>query len=198
VFKGKYVVMEFEIQRSWAGPYFGLDFGFSVDPTAACRLHIDDQNKVLFVSAEYWALRVDIDKLPAALEAAIPGISQHVVYGDSARPESISFLARYGIPRATAAEKWSGSIEDGIAHLRSYQCIVIHPSCTHFIEEARLYSYKVDRLSGDPLPDVRDAHNHLWDAARYALSPLIRGGGFRGDVWTKLGEDTSPFNQQFF
>ena len=42
------------------------------------------------------------------------------------------------------------------------------------MNEVRLYSFKVDRLSGDVLPDVVDQHNHLIDAPRYALAPLIR------------------------
>jgi hypothetical protein len=61
-------------------------------------------------------------------------------------------------------EKWKGSVEDGIAHLRSYREIVIHPRCRETINETRLYSYKVDRLTGDVLPDIVDANNHYMDA----------------------------------
>ena len=61
-----------------------------------------------------------------------------------------------------------------MAHLRSYTEIVIHPRCIETIREARLWSYKVDRLSGDILPVLVDANNHFWDAGRYALSPLIK------------------------
>jgi phage terminase large subunit len=41
----------------------------------------------------------------------------------------------------------------------------------------RLYSYKVDRLTGDVLADVVDKHNHCIDAIRYALQPLIKRPG---------------------
>ena len=71
-------------------------------------------------------------------------------------------------------DKWPGSVQDGVAHLRSYAEIVVHPRCKDFINESRLYSYKVDRLTGDILPDIVDAHNHIIDSTRYALSPLIR------------------------
>jgi hypothetical protein len=40
----------------------------------------------------------------------------------------------------------------------------------------RLYSCKVDRLSGDVLPDVLDTHNHAIDSIRHSLAPLIRQG----------------------
>ena len=73
-----------------------------------------------------------------------------------------------------AAPKWPGSVEDGIAHLRSYRQIVIHSRCERLIEETRMYSYKVDRLTGDVLPVIVDAWNHGIDAVRYALAPLIR------------------------
>jgi phage terminase large subunit len=38
--------------------------------------------------------------------------------------------------------------------------------------EARLYSYKVND-AGDVGTKIIDAHNHGWDAVRYAVEPLI-------------------------
>ena len=58
--------------------------------------------------------------------------------------------------------------------LRSFDEIVIHPSCTNTAEEARLWSYKIDRLSGDVLPQLVDKHNHHWDAIRYALEFRVK------------------------
>jgi phage terminase large subunit len=72
------------------------------------------------------------------------------------------------------AHKWSGSVEDGIAHLKSFKEIVIHERCKHIAEEMRLYSYKVDRISGDVLPILVDKHNHCIDALRYSLDGYIR------------------------
>jgi phage terminase large subunit len=74
----------------------------------------------------------------------------------------------------SAAEKWSGSVEDGIAFLRSFERIVIHERCKHAAEEARLYKYKVDTRTGEVLPVIVDAHNHVIDALRYAISKLVR------------------------
>ncbi len=85
-------------------------------------------------------------------------------------------MQRHGYPNLIAAEKWSGSVEDGVAFLRQFERIVIHPRCPYTFEESRLWSYKKDRLTGDILPDLVDAHNHCWDAIRYGLDPLIRGG----------------------
>ena len=68
------------------------------------------------------------------------------------------------------------SIEDGITYLRRFDEIVIHERCKHMADEAKFYSYKVDKLTGDVLPVVVDAWNHCWDSIRYALEPLIKGG----------------------
>lgn len=48
------------------------------------------------------------------------------------------------------------------------------------LREARLYSYKVDRQTGDVLTDIVDKNNHYWDATRYALGPLIKRRGAVG------------------
>jgi len=52
---------------------------------------------------------------------------------------------------------------------------VIHPRCEQTISEFRLYSYKVDRLSGDVLDTIVDSNNHFIDALRYALEPIMKG-----------------------
>lgn len=175
ILKGKYKVEEFEFDPMCDGPYIGLDFGFSQDPTAAIRCHIAD--RALLITHEAYGLRCDIDRTPALLDE-IPDARKHVIRADCARPETISFLNyRGGYPKVVAAEKWPGSVEDGIAFLRSFEAIAIHPRCTHFAEEARLYSYKVDRLTGDVLPDPKPGWDHLMDALRYALQPLIRNRG---------------------
>ena len=108
------------------------------------------------------------------ISAAIPGFDKDVSRWDNSRPESISHMKRHGLPRATACEKWAGSVEDGIGYLRSFSEIVVHPRCTSVASETRLYSYKVDRLSGDITSTIVDAHNHTIDAIRYALGPMIR------------------------
>lgn len=172
VLRGKVVCEEFVGGgMDWQGPYFGLDFGFSQDPTAGVKCWV--QGRDLYIEHEVHAIGCDVDRTPALLDS-LPGARDHTVRADCARPETISYLQRHGYARMLPVDKWKGSVEDGIAHLRSYERIVVHPRCRHFMEEARLYSFKIDRLSGDVLPDVVDAHNHLIDATRYALAPLIR------------------------
>jgi len=172
VMHGKWRVMDFEPGADWDGPYQGGDFGFSQDPLAAVRCWIHDE--ILFVEYEAGQVELELDDSPTFLSYHIPGWERYVSRWDNARPESISLFTRIGMPYAEAADKWPGSVEDGIQFLRSFKWIVIHPRCKETIREAKLYSYKVDRYTADILPDVVDAHNHYWDAIRYALAPIIR------------------------
>lgn len=175
VFSGRWSVDEFEPSAEWDGPYFGLDFGFSQDPSAAVKCWVHE-NK-LFIEYESGGVGIEMDQLGPKLKSELPGIQDHEVRADNARPESISFLKNRGevrIPRIRACEKGKGSVEDGISHIKSYENVIIHPRCDRVRNEFMLYSYKVDRLSGDILPIIVDADNHFIDAIRYALEPIMK------------------------
>ena len=76
--------------------------------------------------------------------------------------------------RIEAAEKWKGSVEDGIEYLKSFDKIYVHPRCKQSIEEFTKYSYKVDRITQEILPVIVDDYNHGHDSRRYALSDYIK------------------------
>ena len=169
VFKGKFTVEPFDTPAD-ARFYFGADWGFSQDPTTLIRAFVKD--RALYIDQEAYAIGCDIDKTPALFDA-VPESRKWQIYADSARPETISYMKRAGF-KIAACEKWSGSVEDGIAFLRSFEKIVIHERCKHTAEEFRLYKYKVDVQSGEVLPVIVDKHNHCTDSVRYALGKLIR------------------------
>lgn len=158
VLKGKWIVAEFEPALNWDGPYLGADFGFSQDPTVLVKTWIFE--KRLYIEYESYAVALELDYITERWLADIPDCDRYVIRADSARPESISYLRRHGLPRIEPVKKWSGSVEDGIAHLRSYEKVIIHPRCPRTAEEARLYSYKRDRLSGQIQPVIVDSWNH--------------------------------------
>ena len=175
VLGGKWRVAGFEPGADWDGPYQGGDFGFAQDPTAAVRCWISGD--VLYVEYEAGKIGLELDDTAEFVTKRIPDFDRYVSRWDNARPESISHIKRHGLSRSEAVEKWKGSVEDGIAFLRSFREIVIHPRCVETIREARLYSYKVDRLTGDILPVPVDANNHYIDALRYAVTPLVKRPG---------------------
>jgi phage terminase large subunit len=172
VFKDKFVIEDFEPQDHWNGPYQGMDFGFSQDPSTAVRLWIKDN--VLYVEYDAGSKSLELDRTAAFFNEGVPDFDLYVTRADSARPESISYLKRHGLERITGVKKWPGSIEDGVSFIRSFEKVVIHSRCSSTAREFRVYSYKVDKNSGDVLPIIVDANNHYIDAIRYALAPLIR------------------------
>lgn len=183
VFGGKCHVETFEPEPDWDGPYYGGDFGYSQDPLAAVEVWIGGSD--IYIRREAYRVGVENDDIAAFVTKRVPGFESEVSRWDSSRPETISYIKRHGLPRAESCDKWPGSVEDGIAHLRSYKRIVIHPDCPNMQSEARLYSYKVDRLSGDVTSKIVDAHNHGWDAVRYAIGPMIKAKGSVGMVLRK-------------
>ena len=172
VFANKFRVADFTPSKEWNGPYFGLDFGFAQDPTAGVKCWVHNQR--LYVEYEAGRIGLELDETATYAIERLPEIDQHTVRSDSARPESISYLKRHGLPRIVGVKKGKGSVEDGIAHMKSYREIIIHPRCKEVRREFLTYSYKIDKLSGDPLPDIIDANNHYIDALRYALEPVMR------------------------
>lgn len=176
VFSGKWRVAEFEPADYWDGPYQGGDFGYAQDPAAAVRTYI--HGDTLYVSHEAGGRGIELDDIAQRVTEEIPGYADHVSRWDSASPGSISILTRSGLPKAIGADKWQGSVDDGIRFLRAFREIVVHPRCTNTITEMRLYSYKVDRLTGDILAVLVDANNHWIDSIRYSISPLIKLDGY--------------------
>ncbi|HDX0970704.1 PBSX family phage terminase large subunit [Pasteurella multocida] len=178
IFNGKYEELEFKPNQDFNGPYFGLDFGFAKDPTAAVKCWVFDNN--LYIEYEAGKTGLELDHTAGFIKERVPDIEKYILRADSARPESISYLKRNGVPRIEGVKKWSGSVEDGIEHIKSYNKVYIHPRCKETLREFRLYSYKTDRLTGDVLPTVLDEHNHYIDAIRYALNPLIQSKNAAG------------------
>jgi phage terminase large subunit len=172
IFRGCWVIDDFTPGPDWQGPYHGLDHGFSNDPTAAVRCWIHG-NK-LFIEYDPGRTGLELDDTAEYLRAKVPGIERFTLRCDNSRPETISYLKRHGLPRAEAADKWPHSVEDGIAFIKTFDQVVIHTRCKNMATEARLYSFKVDKLTGDVLPTILDKNNHWWDAVRYALAPVIR------------------------
>lgn len=181
ILKDKWQIMAFEPGEDWSGPYYGLDFGFSTDPVAVVECWV--YKACLFIRREVVSIKVELDDLPDFIKK-MPGIRGHKIIADNSRPETISHLNRHGL-RVSPSLKWDGSLEDGIQKLRSFLKIYIHPDCKETASEAKFYSYKVDRLTGEVLPVVVDKYNHCIDAIRYAIEKIIISKLMRYSQWTR-------------
>lgn len=171
VLANKYVIQSFpdDLWKQADRLLFGADFGFAKDPNTLIRMFILDD--CLYIEREAYGVGVELDHMPAFYDE-IPEARKWPIKADSARPETISYLKRQGF-NISAAKKWQGSVEDGITYLRGFKQIIIHPRCKETAKEARLYSYKTDRITGEVLPVIEDAYNHCWDAVRYGLDGYI-------------------------
>lgn len=172
IFRDKFEIDEFTPDETFGDPLFGADWGFSEDPTALVQLYIRDRD--LYVWRESYRHSLDLDAIADTWRREVPASPGRTIRGDNSRPETINHVSKQPGYNVIAAAKWPGSVEDGIAYLRGFNRIYIHPRCTNTAQEFRLYSYKVDKRTGDVLPDIVDKWNHAIDAIRYALAPLIR------------------------
>lgn len=173
VFKGRYEIQEFADVDLTTRFFHGADWGFAQDPTTLVRAFIKED--CLYIDQECYGVSVELDETPQLFEN-IPTSRTFPIKADCARPETISFMRRRGF-NITPAKKWHGSVEDGLAVLKSFRKIIIHPRCKHAADEFRLYSYKIDKNNGDILPIIEDKNNHIIDALRYALDGYIKGRG---------------------
>lgn len=153
--------------------FYGADWGFAKDETAALRCCMPEPD-VLYIDHEVFELGVPTEALPKFL-SGLPAVRNWPMRGDSARPETIDYVRRHGIPKLTPAKKGKGSVEDGVSFLQGLD-IVINPRCANTIREFKNYAYKTDPRTGEILPVIEDKNNHLIDALRYAVEGLHRKG----------------------
>ncbi|PCQ37956.1 PBSX family phage terminase large subunit [Providencia rettgeri] len=193
VLANKYVVQSFpdDLYQKADRLLFGGDFGFAKDPSTLIRMFMLDRN--LYIEYEAYGSGVELndmwkfyagkdgatDKQLAEWEVTddakftgIPEARKWPIKADNSRPETISHIKMQGF-NISSAKKWQGSVEDGVTFLKGFKQIIIHPRCKETAKEARLYSYKTDRITGEVLPVILDANNHCWDAVRYGLDGYI-------------------------
>lgn len=160
----------------------GADWGFAVDPTTLVRCHII--GRTLYIDYEAYMIGCEIVNTPD-LFMQVPEAEKWPIVADSARPETISHMRKNGFPKIMTAIKGPKSIEEGIEFLKNYD-IVVHPRCTHTIDELTLYSYKKDPITGNVLPKLSDTKNHVIDALRYACEGVRRAAPKKSDNFVPL------------
>ena len=149
---------------------FGLDFGYTNDPTAFFCGLLDLKNKQLFVFDEMYEKGLSNRKIADMIQAM--GYGKERITADSAEPKSIDELKSLGL-RVKGAQKGKDSIKNGIQWIQDLE-IIIHPRCVNFITEISNYTWDQDKF-GTKLNVPIDDFNHLMDAMRYALEKNIIG-----------------------
>ena len=149
---------------------FGLDFGYTNDPSAFVALFLDLKNKKLYVYDEMYEKGLSNRKISENITEM--GYRKERITADSAEPKSIDELNTLGL-KVTGAKKGRDSINNGIQWIQELE-IIIHPRCVNFLTEISNYTWGTDKF-GTKLNTPIDDFNHLMDAMRYALEGFIIG-----------------------
>ncbi|HEM6539944.1 PBSX family phage terminase large subunit [Streptococcus suis] len=144
----------------------GLDFGFTHDPTALVAYLVDDKNKNIYVFDEHYQVGLFTKDIAEMIKNK--GYASSQIVADCAEARLIEELkSEHGIRRIKASRKGKDSVMAGVSKLQGYK-IVVHPSCTHIMDEFYSYCYQQDK-EGKWLNKPEDKNNHLMDALRYGL-----------------------------
>ena len=159
---------------------FGLDFGYTNDPTAFIASLIDLDSNEIFIFDEHYQKAMSNKDITNMIK--YKGYSKETIVGDSSEPKSIDDIKRNGIYRIKGAKKGKDSILNGIQYIQDFK-IYVHPKCENTLIE--LSNYVWDTKNGNVINKPIDDYNHLMDALRYSLED-IRLGGVKFDR-TKYG-----------
>lgn len=150
---------------------FGLDFGYTNDPTAFIASLIDLNNMEIFIFDEHYQKAMSNKDIANMIK--YKGYSKERIVGDSSEPKSIDDIKRQGIYRLKGARKGKDSILNGIQYIQDFK-IYVHPKCENTLIE--LSNYVWDTKEGNVINKPIDDYNHLMDALRYSLEDIRLGG----------------------
>lgn len=154
---------------------YGLDFGFTNDPTAIVRILADTRRKHLYVQEVCYKRRMTNPMIAEHLKGE--GLNNRVeVFADCAEPKSIVEITQAGL-NIKACDKdapvKSDKLKFQLNWMQGWKLFVTKDSL-NLIEELRSYTWAKDK-DGKPLNQPIDKFNHALDALRYG-------------VWSKFGQ----------
>lgn len=149
---------------------FGMDFGFTDDPTAIVR--VGARGHDLYIHERFYAPVDDPDVLYKIVE---PIVGKRYVFADSSDKYArnpigmVQSLQARGI-NIYKVKKRPDSIVDGIAYMKNFRMRCVRTR--NMLNEAN--SYVWETINGMKTGRPVDKNNHLWDAARYAVLAVFK------------------------
>jgi phage terminase large subunit len=150
---------------------YGMDFGYTNDPTTLVSLYTFDHN--LYIKEHLYRSKMttnDIDKFLKSEQ-----LQKNPIYADSSEPRLINELRLMG-HNIFPSIKGKDSINAGIDLLKRYKIHILSDS-TNAIQEFRNYKWvedKTGKLTNVPI----DLHNHIIDPCRYAAYSVLSRPNF--------------------
>lgn len=145
--------------------YNGLDFGYT-NPNAFIRIHVDLDNKKIYVLDELYERGQSYEDLAADVKKLI---KDEYVFCDCEDGRAIFTLNTLGV-KAIPAKKGVDSVLFGIKWLQGFE-IIVDVSCQNFKNEIQAYHWDEDK-NGNVIQRPVKKLDHLLDALRYATENL--------------------------
>lgn len=139
---------------------YGLDFGYSNDPTSIVAIYRYNGG---FILDEITYQKGLSNKQISDIFMNLP---KALVMADSAEPKSIDELKSYGL-NILPAQKGQGSVNQGIQYVQD-QRISVTKRSLNIIKEYRNYLWQTDK-DGKVINEPGIIFNHSMDAIRYGL-----------------------------
>lgn len=163
------MTMSDKLVRTFDRRYYGLDFGFAVDPLAFVAMYYDAKRENLYIFDEIYQQKMTNGQ---AAELITTRSNHGRILADSAEPKSIAEMAALGL-RISGARKGPDSIDYGMKWLQGRNRIYIDKRrCPNTYKEFITYEYEHNK-DGQFVSAYPDANNHSIDAVRYGLSEVM-------------------------
>ena len=155
---------------------YGMDFGFTNDPTAVVHILADKRKKEMWVEEVcYQTHMLNSDIVEKLRDKGVQPKAE--IYADCAEPKSIADIKKGGF-NVLACDKdapvKSDKLKFQLLWMQGWKIHVTKESL-NLIEELRNYTWKKNK-DGETTNEPIDNFNHLLDAMRYAL-------------WTRFGKN---------
>ena len=150
---------------------FGLDFGYTNDPSALCCMLVDLTERVIYVFDEMYGYGMSNREIFERVN--VMGYRKEKIFADSAEPKSIDELYTLGLTGIRKASKGADSVNYGIQFIQGHR-IVIHPRCVNFVKEISGYMW-AKNICGGRTNTPAGGFDHLMDAMRYGLCECGKG-----------------------
>lgn len=161
---------EYALRKLGIQCYFGVDFGYTNDPSTLVKVYADTINRKLYVADELYKKGMLNKEIVTWIQ--MRRYDHEVITADSSEPKSIEEIKRSGVRKMKGARKGKDSVIHGIQFIQNYE-IIVHPRCVNFLIELYNYTWKKDKGTNEYINEPEDKYNHLMDALRYALEDIM-------------------------
>ena len=165
IFRKPQAITKQEYDKVYIKESYGLDFGYTHDPTALTGVKIDLKNKKLYLHQYIYETGLDPEQIMQLLKIEMKN-QYGLIVADSAEKEQIAFLSRKGW-NVVGADKGAGSVRMGIELMKRLDIFITEES-TDIHKEFSLYKWKEDK-NGNSVNEPIDMYNHAIDGIRYRV-----------------------------